>query len=67
MIEECGGGLGGWSCCLVDSSIHLANLRIQTQDRCNAPPVMATSMMAAPMVETQSTMGGGDGERMPVV
>jgi hypothetical protein len=41
---------------------HDRNLR-----RCHAPLVMATSMMAAPTVEMQSTMGGGDGERMPVV
>jgi hypothetical protein len=42
-------------------------LTAATRDRCNAPPVMATSMMAASTVETQSRMGGGDGERMPVV
>jgi hypothetical protein len=29
--------------------------------------VMVTSMMIAPAVETLSTMGGGDGERMLVV
>ena len=37
------------------------------RDRCDAPPVMVTSTMAAPSVETQSMMGGGDGERMRVV
>ena len=37
------------------------------QDGCEARPVMAMSMMAALAVETQSTMGGGEGERMGVV
>ena len=46
---------------------HLANSRILTHDGCDAQPVMATSMMAALAVETQSTMGGGEGERMGVV
>ena len=53
--------------CWRQQRCHLENSRIWTPDGCDARPVMATSMMAALAVETQSTMGGGEGERMGVV
>ena len=53
--------------CWRQQGCHIANSRIRTRDGCDARPVMATSMMAAVAVETQSTMGGGEGERMGVV
>jgi len=37
------------------------------RDSCDARPVMATSTMAAPTVQTQSMVGGGEVGRMRVV
>lgn len=34
------------------AAVPSRNLRIRMRDQCNEPPVMATSMMAAPTVET---------------
>jgi hypothetical protein len=52
---------------LTAAELHLPRSRIRRRDRCDSPPVMATSMTAAPTVQMQSTMGGGEGGRMRVV
>ena len=50
MREDWVGGAAVWL--TAAQRCHLANLRIRTRDQCDEPPVMATSMMAAPTVET---------------
>lgn len=61
------GGSEGRCCCLVDSRSSAILWICGMWDSCDARPVMATSTMAAPTVQTQSMVGGGEVGRMRVV
>ena len=68
IIEGNEGGLGGWSCCLVDSSSGaISGTRNLDVTRSTEGRVMATAMMAALMVRARRAVGLGEGGRMWVV